>query len=121
MLRDGAPALLLFVQASTYRCSAFLLFTHVLSAQPSVFPSHSAAGPFRAQFLQEAVADLRAALRAAGSELIVRLGKPEEVGSMMASAVAAIDRMGYNLAGLRKRKTQLCSCTVPVSSTPKGP
>lgn len=36
-------------------------------------------GPFRAQFLQEAVADLRAALRAAGSELIVRLGKPEEV------------------------------------------
>lgn len=86
-----------------------------------MFPSHSAAGPFRAQFLQEAVADLRAALRAAGSELIVRLGKPEEVGSMMASAVAAIDRMGYNLAGLRKRKTQLCSCTVPVSSTPKGP
>lgn len=37
------------------------------------------AGPFRAQFLQEAVADLRAALRAVGSELVVRLGRPEEV------------------------------------------
>ena len=45
----------------------------------SLFAS-PAAGPFRAAFLQEAVADLRAALRAAGSELIVRLGKPEEVG-----------------------------------------
>ncbi|KAL4859435.1 Blue-light photoreceptor PHR2 [Chlorella vulgaris] len=36
-------------------------------------------GPFRAHFLAEAVADLRAALRAAGSELVVRVGRPEEV------------------------------------------
>ncbi|EFN59149.1 hypothetical protein CHLNCDRAFT_56756 [Chlorella variabilis] len=36
-------------------------------------------GPYRAQFLAEAVADLRAALRAAGSELVVRVGRPEEV------------------------------------------
>lgn len=37
------------------------------------------AGPYRAQFLTEAVADLRAALRALGSELVVRCGRPEEV------------------------------------------
>jgi deoxyribodipyrimidine photolyase len=37
------------------------------------------AGPYRAAFLAEAVADLRSALRAAGSELAVRVGRPEEV------------------------------------------
>ena len=37
------------------------------------------AGPYRAAFLAEAVADLRSALRAAGSELVVRVGRPEEV------------------------------------------
>lgn len=40
---------------------------------------HTRTGPFRALFLAEAVADLRVALRAAGSELVVRLGRPEEV------------------------------------------
>lgn len=36
-------------------------------------------GPYRAHFLIQAVADLRKSLRAAGSELLVRLGKPEEI------------------------------------------
>jgi deoxyribodipyrimidine photolyase len=36
-------------------------------------------GPYRANFLIQAVTDLRKSLRAAGSELMVRLGKPEEV------------------------------------------
>jgi deoxyribodipyrimidine photolyase len=36
-------------------------------------------GPYRASFLIQAVKDLRNSLRAAGSELMVRLGKPEEV------------------------------------------
>ncbi|KAL4431003.1 hypothetical protein ABPG75_006259 [Micractinium tetrahymenae] len=36
-------------------------------------------GPYRARFLTEAVASLRQRLRAAGSELVVRLGRPEEV------------------------------------------
>jgi deoxyribodipyrimidine photolyase len=36
-------------------------------------------GPHRAQFLRECVQDLRARLRAAGSELVVRVGKPAEV------------------------------------------
>ncbi|KAL4421836.1 hypothetical protein ABPG77_001625, partial [Micractinium sp. CCAP 211/92] len=35
-------------------------------------------GPYRAQFLLESVADLKARLRAAGSDLLVALGKPEE-------------------------------------------
>lgn len=36
------------------------------------------------------MADLRAALRAAGSELIVRLGKPEEVGGLLAVSREAL-------------------------------
>jgi len=39
----------------------------------------STIGPYRAQFLTEAVSDLRENMRAAGSDLIVRCGKPEEV------------------------------------------
>ena len=35
-------------------------------------------GPFRAKFIIEAVQDLRQSLQALGSELIVRVGKPEE-------------------------------------------
>ena len=34
-------------------------------------------GAFRAQFLLESVADLRASLRSLGSDLVVRSGKPE--------------------------------------------
>jgi deoxyribodipyrimidine photo-lyase len=36
-------------------------------------------GAFRAQFLRESVADLRASLRSLGSDLVVRQGLPEEV------------------------------------------
>jgi hypothetical protein len=36
-------------------------------------------GPYRAQFILDSIADLRAALRAQGSELVVRVGRPEEV------------------------------------------
>eukprot|EP00890_Picochlorum_soloecismus_P005409 jgi/Picsp_1/586/NSC_00583-R1_blue-light photoreceptor phr2-like len=36
-------------------------------------------GPFRASFLIDAVTDLRERLRQAGSELIVRIGHPEEI------------------------------------------
>ena len=39
----------------------------------------STTGPYRAQFVIDAVADLRKNMRAAGSDLIVRCGKPEEV------------------------------------------
>ncbi len=39
----------------------------------------SSTGPYRAQFVIDAVADLCESLRAAGSDLIVRCGKPEEV------------------------------------------
>ena len=36
-------------------------------------------GPFRAQFLLESVAALRASLRSIGADLVVRVGKPEEI------------------------------------------
>lgn len=40
---------------------------------------NSKTGAHRAAFLQESVADLRASLRGVGSELLVAVGKPEEV------------------------------------------
>ena len=38
-------------------------------------------GPFRAQFLLESVLDLKSQLRAIGSDLLIHMGRPEEVGA----------------------------------------
>ncbi|XP_021834978.2 blue-light photoreceptor PHR2 [Spinacia oleracea] len=46
-------------------------------------------GPFRASFVVESVTDLRKSLRARGSDLVVRVGKPETVLVEMAKAVGA--------------------------------
>ncbi|CAM6087791.1 unnamed protein product [Calypogeia fissa] len=46
-------------------------------------------GPYRAKFLLECVASLRENLRQRGSELIVRIGKPEEVLVTLAKSVGA--------------------------------
>ena len=46
-------------------------------------------GPYRAHFLVEAVRDLRARLQDAGSDLLVRVGRPEEVLPELAAAVSA--------------------------------
>ena len=46
-------------------------------------------GPFRAKFLRESLIDLRERLRERGSELIVRVGKPEEVLPELAQAFQA--------------------------------
>ncbi|KAL2652078.1 hypothetical protein R1flu_020206 [Riccia fluitans] len=46
-------------------------------------------GPYRAKFLLECVANLRDNLRERGSELIVRIGKPEEVLVSVAKSVGA--------------------------------
>ena len=46
-------------------------------------------GPYRAHFLVEAVRDLRARLQDAGSDLLVRVGRPEEVLPELAAAVLA--------------------------------
>ncbi|XP_027118788.1 blue-light photoreceptor PHR2-like [Coffea arabica] len=46
-------------------------------------------GPFRATFLLESVADLRKTLQAKGSDLVVRIGKPEIVLVELAQAVGA--------------------------------
>ncbi|KAI8466584.1 MAG: DNA photolyase [Monoraphidium minutum] len=46
-------------------------------------------GPYRAAFLLSALTELRGALRARGSELVVRVGRPEEVLPQIAAAVGA--------------------------------
>ncbi|XP_019056289.1 PREDICTED: blue-light photoreceptor PHR2-like, partial [Tarenaya hassleriana] len=46
-------------------------------------------GPFRAQFLIESVSNLRKNLQARGSDLVVRVGKPESVLVELAKAVGA--------------------------------
>jgi len=46
-------------------------------------------GPCRAAFLLQSVKDLRAALQARGSDLIVRVGKPEDVLPRLAKQVGA--------------------------------
>lgn len=46
-------------------------------------------GPSRAQFLLDSVADLRSRLRAAGSDLVVRVGRPEAVLPELAASVGA--------------------------------
>ncbi|XP_010545007.1 PREDICTED: blue-light photoreceptor PHR2 [Tarenaya hassleriana] len=46
-------------------------------------------GPFRAQFLIESVSDLRKNLQARGSDLVVRVGKPESVLVELAKEVGA--------------------------------
>ncbi len=53
---------------------------------PHGFPK---TGAFRAQFLLESVADLRASLQKRGSDLIVRVGKPEEVVPAIARELGA--------------------------------
>ncbi|XP_026658991.2 blue-light photoreceptor PHR2-like [Phoenix dactylifera] len=46
-------------------------------------------GPYRATFLLQSVADLRRSLRARGSDLVVRIGRPETVLVEFARAVGA--------------------------------
>ncbi|KAJ4727695.1 Blue-light photoreceptor PHR2 [Melia azedarach] len=46
-------------------------------------------GPYRASFLIESVSDLRKNLQARGSDLVVRVGKPETVLVEMAKAIGA--------------------------------
>ncbi|WCJ22225.1 Cryptochrome DASH [Euphorbia peplus] len=46
-------------------------------------------GPYRASFIIESVADLRRNLQAKGSDLVVRVGKPEVVLAELAKAIGA--------------------------------
>ncbi|KAI0529594.1 hypothetical protein KFK09_002148 [Dendrobium nobile] len=46
-------------------------------------------GPYRATFLLQSVADLRRSLRARGSDLVVRIGRPESVLVELARSVGA--------------------------------
>ena len=62
-------------------------YHHSIPLQPDYFPMHRRAtggnpktGAFRAQFLLESVLDLKRQLRALGSDLVIAMGRPEEVG-----------------------------------------
>lgn len=46
-------------------------------------------GPYRATFILQSVSDLRRSLRARGSDLVVRIGRPESVLVELAKAVGA--------------------------------
>eukprot|EP00775_Hariotina_reticulata_P004335 gene4335-4588_t len=61
---------------------------HCICKQQSV-NGFDKTGPYRARFILEALADLRRRLRDAGSDLLVRLGKPEDILPQLVSAVGA--------------------------------
>lgn len=66
---------------------------HTHTAPPALLQSPSGfdkTGPYRARFVLEALADLRQRLHAAGSGLIVRVGRPEEVLPALAKQVTPI-------------------------------
>lgn len=46
-------------------------------------------GAYRTQFLLESVLDLKRQLRSVGSDLLIAMGKPEEVGGPLAPATKA--------------------------------
>jgi deoxyribodipyrimidine photolyase len=53
--------------------SLLLLLLLLCSQSPTGFDK---TGPYRAHFILDALADLRTRLRDAGSDLVVRIGKP---------------------------------------------
>lgn len=60
---------------------------HSIALKPGYFPmlrhatgGNPKTGAFRAQFLLESVLDLKRQLRALGSDLVIAMGRPEEVG-----------------------------------------
>jgi hypothetical protein len=72
------------------------------------------AGPFRAQFLAEAVADLRAALRAAGSELVVRVGRPEEVVAELVRRTGAATVYCHTEVRILPAAYCVCPCLIRI-------
>lgn len=61
----------------------------VFCFDPRDYEKTSGKGTFQASFILESVADLRNSLRSRGSDLVVRVGRPEEVLPEMAKAVGA--------------------------------
>ena len=62
---------------------------------PAAFPPGKSSsgfdrtGPYRASFLLQCVADLRSALRQRGSDLVVRVGRPDKVLAELARQAVA--------------------------------
>lgn len=71
------------------------VFRTTQKVKKPIFPSGKSSsgfdrtGPYRAQFLLDCVSDLRASLRSMGSDLVVRIGHPEEVIPSLAKSVGA--------------------------------
>lgn len=63
-------------------------------------------GPFRARFIAQSVADLRASLRAMGSELVVRVGRPETVLPEVARAAGADAVVGHAEATSEEQRVE---------------
>lgn len=79
-------------------CAQPALSLHVPPAAPPHAPSSLCTlqtGAFRAQFLLESVLDLKQRLRAAGSDLMICMGRPEEVrGTCCTEAVRCFGARG---------------------------
>lgn len=60
-------------------------------------------GPWRARFLREALADLRATLRAIGGELVVRRGRPEDVLPTLARELGLTRIHAHRLVGTEEQ------------------
>ncbi len=56
-------------------------------------------GSFRAQFLLESLADLRSSYRRLGGDLVIRMGKPEEILPQLAQQVQAQGIYGHREVG----------------------
>jgi deoxyribodipyrimidine photo-lyase len=69
-------------------------------------PTEAAGGSFRASFVAQSVLALRAALRAAGSDLLLRSGRPEALLPALAKAVGAVAVHATAAAGRAGRAAQ---------------
>jgi hypothetical protein len=63
-------------------------------------------GPFRAAFVVAALRDLRRGLRARGGDLVVRVGRPEEVLPQLAAAVGATHVYCHGEATVGERRLE---------------
>eukprot|EP00879_Flechtneria_rotunda_P014808 GHRR01015472.1.p1 GENE.GHRR01015472.1~~GHRR01015472.1.p1 ORF type:complete len:290 (+),score=99.16 GHRR01015472.1:195-1064(+) len=84
-LHDNEP-LVAACRTATSLLPVYIFDPREYGKSPSGFDK---TGPYRARFVLEALTDLRNRLRDAGSDLLVRIGKPEEVLPELARAVGA--------------------------------
>lgn len=74
-------------------------------------------GAFRAQFILEAIADLRSTLRAIGSDLVVRIGLPEQVIPQLVHQFSC-DRLLYHQEVTAEELAVEAALTQALATTP---